>query len=409
MNIGKIKKVIFSPVGVLFFIYFIQGIVVNLGHPVTPAFVKNLNIPDDYFGYYFAAMSFGMLVGAPLWGTLADISQKRYYLLIGLLLYSVGQILFGYGTDKNIMIIYRFMSGFGVSASITLLMSHLIEHSPKNMRKMYLGWSQGLMILGSSLGYFIGGRLSVDAFFIAQFHTDEYRNIFLLQGIVTSVLACFVFFVIKENKQEVIEKKTEKRNIFKSFTDIKLLNIDLLLFLVSLTFISLGAIVVSKFIEVYMSDSGLNPSDIGEFVGATGIVSLITMIVVVPFIVKIKNDFKVMIAIQLLSAITIFFVFRQADIVVALYTGFMFYVVLKTVYAPLEQHYIAGFAEGEKYGSILGVRQSFYAVGLVIGPLIGGILYNVVPLYAFDFSVSMFLIGFILLLIVGKRLKNQEN
>lgn len=409
INFHKFKKILFSPIGIVFFVYIIQGIFVNLGHPITPAFVNDLGIPKYYFGFYFSAMSLGILIGAPLWGTLADLSQKRYYMFIGLLLYSFGQILFGFGTNKDLMIIYRFMSGFGISASLTLLMSHLVENSPKGRRKIYLGWSQGLLILGSSLGYFIGGILSVNTFFAYHFNTDEFRNIFLIQGILIAVLALFVVFFIKENKNETAEKPTKRRNFLQGIKDITKLKSELLIFLISLTFISLGATVVSKFIEVYMTDSGLNPIDIGKFVGATGIVSLITMIVVVPLIVKVKNDFKVMIVIQLLSAIIIFFVFRQTDIIIALYTGFMLYVVMKTLYAPLEQHYIAGFAEGEKYGRILGVRQSFLSIGLVIGPLIGGFLYNKVPLYAFDFSVAMFLVGFILLLFISKRPKKQEN
>ena len=54
----------------------------------------------------------------------------------------------------------------------------------------------------------------------------------------------------------------------------------------------------------------------------------------------------------------------------------------------------------------MGVRQSFFAVGMVIGPLIGGFLYDIEPLYVFDFSILMFLLGLVLLLTVRKRLRN---
>ncbi len=407
MNFKKFKNMIFSPVGIVFLVYFMQGVIHNLGHPVTPALVSDLGIPDYYFGIFFAAMSFGLLVGAPIWGILADLSQKRYYMFFGLLLYSLGQYLFGFGTNKNLMVLYRFMSGVGVSASITLLMSHLVEHSPKEMRKMFLGWYQGLFVLGSSVGYYFAGVLTRNVFLINIFNTSDYRYVFLLQSILNIFHALFIFFFIKEKKNGA--PKESRGNFITNLKGITKLNAELLLFLVSLTFVTLGAIVVSKFIEVFMNDSGYDPSAIGNFVGATGIVSLLTMIFIVPVVVKLKKDFHVMILIQLLSAIIIFVVFRQTDIMVALWTGFMLYIVLKALYSPLEQHFISSFAEGEKYGSIMGVRQSFYSVGLVLGPLIGGVLYDVEPIYAFYFSSAMFIVGFILLMIVGNRLNKQEN
>lgn len=409
MNIAKKKKSTLLPVVLVFALYLVQSIFVNLGHPITPAFLNDLGISKNYFGIYFSAMSLGMLVGAPIWGSLADLSQKRYYIFIGLLLYGIGQILFGFGSNKNIMIIYRFLSGFGISASITLLMSHLIENSPKGLRKTYIGWSQGLVVIGGSIGYFIGGALSTYVFFTSRFNTSEFKNVFLIQGILVSVLAFFILLFFKENKEKVNLKQEKKKGFVAGLMDITKLKPELLLFLIALAFISLGGIVVTKFIEVYMTDSGLNPGDIGTFGLVKGIVAFFTMIVIIPLIVKVKDDLKVMLVIQLLSAIILFVVFRQSNIMIALYSLFMLYIVLKTLFTPLEQDFIAGYADGEKYGRILGVRQSFLSIGLVIGPLIGGTLYDIVPLYAFDFSVAMFLVGVILLLFVGKRLKKQEN
>lgn len=386
-------------------VYFFQGIIHNLGHPVTPALVSNLGIPDYYFGIYFAAMSFGLLIGAPIWGILADLTKKKYYIFFGLILYSLGQFLFGFSTNENIMIFYRFLSGFGVSASITLLISHLVESSDEKNRKRFIAWYQGGFLLGTSAGYYFAGILTESTFFVNAFHTNDYRMIFLIQGVLNIIHAIIIFVLIKEEPRE---EPKERQTFFSNIKNATKLNKNLFLFLVSLTFFSLGAIVVSKFIEVYMNDIGLLPKDIGNFVGLTGIISLGTMIVLVPIIELIKKDFIVMVLIQLLSAVIIFVVFRQEDIMLWLYSGFLFYIVLKTLYSPLEQHFIASFSDQSKYSTILGVRQSFYSIGLVLGPLIGGILYDLNPQFAFDFAVIMFLFGFALLITVGRHLKKQN-
>lgn len=395
----------------MFLVYFMQGILHNLGHPVTPQFVKDLGIGHEYFGYFFAAMSFGLLVGSPIWGYLGDRGNSKIYVFAGLLIYSLGQYLFGFSTNKNLMIIYRFMSGFGVSASITLIMSHLIKHSPMERRKIYLGWYQALFVLGASLGYYIGGKMAGTAFFVDLLHTNEFKNIFLVQAVLNIVHAIYIVLLMSIDSKKIYVENNNgtKPSFIKGIKAVSKLNTNLLIFLISLTFISLGAITVSKFIEVYMSDIGLIPEDIGRFVGLTGIVSLLATMIIVPVVARVNKDFPIMLMIQILSAVIIFIVFRQESIMIALYSGFLFYIVLKAVFSPLEQHYIASHSSSENLGTIMGVRQSFYSIGLVLGPLLGGWLYDVKPLYAFDFSAFMFVLGFVLILIVGRNIKRNNH
>ncbi len=392
-------------------IYFFQGIIHNLGHPVTPALVSDMGIDKAYFGYYFAAMSFGMLVGSPIWGHLGDKGHKRVYVVIGLLFYSIGQYMFAYVGDKNVMILFRFLSGFGVSASITLIMSHLIEHSPLDRRKIYLGWYQALFVLGSSAGYYIAGVISTEPFFVNLLHTNDYRIIFAIQALWNIMHAVFIFAALGKDKQKIPNgnETTSKPGILDGFKSIRKLNKNLLLFLIALALISLGMINISKFIEVYMDDIGLSPKDIGNFVGLTGIVSLFATIFLVPIVARIKKDFPIMLIIQAFSAVIIFIVFRQSSLMIALYSGFMVYIVFKAVFSPLEQHYISTHASDGKLGTIMGVRHSFFSIGLVAGPLLGGWLYEISPLYVFDFSAITFILGFVLILIVGKRIKNDND
>jgi DHA1 family multidrug resistance protein-like MFS transporter len=394
---------------IVFVLYFLQGVLHNLGHPVTPQLVEDLGIDNYYFGLYFAAMSLGLLLGGPIWGVLGDRGDKRRYIVLGLLVYSIGQYAFAFVGDENVMILFRFLSGFGVSASITLLLSHLVEHSPTETRTTYLAWYQALFVLGTSLGYYIGGRLPELEWFVRVLETDDLRNIFFLQAVLNVLHAGYIFVLIGPDRKTDHQPTSERRHPFAGFLDIPKLDKGLIVFLVSLALISLGAINVSKYIEVYMNDVGYTTADIGRFVGATGLVSLGATIVVVPLVALLKRDFLVMTLIQLLSGAIVYVVFHSSELLVMLYSVFMVYVVLKAVYAPLEQHYISTFAKEGQYGTILGVRQAFFSVGLVVGPLIGGFLYDVDPLLVFDVSVAMFLTGFVLLVLLGRRIRRKPS
>lgn len=396
---------------IVFVIYFVQGIFMNLGHPVTPEFVGNMGYGDYYFGFYFAAMSLGLLIGGPIWGVLGDRGNKRLYIVAGLVVYAVGQYAFAFVGDPNVMILFRFLSGFGVSASLTLLMSHLIEHSDDDNRTVYLGWFQGLSVVGASIGYLIGGNLPEMQFFITYLQTDDLRNIFLIQSLLVLVHAGYIFFLIKPVKRTTLEDEnvTNSRNPLSGFASIRHMNKNLIVFFISLSLISLGAINVSKYSEVVMEKVGYSTADIGNFVFWTGIASIIATVAIVPLVAKLKQDFTVMIVIQIISAIIVFIVFRSNQLLLMLYTLFMVYVILKTIYVPLEQHYISSHSKPGEYGKMMGVRQAFFAIGLVLGPLIGGFLVEVKTIYVFDFSVLMFVLGALLLIIVGRNIRLETK
>ena len=397
------KKAVFS----IIILYFIQGIIHNLGHPVTPAFVRALEIPDNMFGFFYATMSFGLMVGAPIWGMLADKGNKRTMMAIGLLIYTIGQFGFGYSGNMYWMVFFRFLSGFGVAASMTLFVSHMIEVSEVERRARHLAWLAAGLALGASIGYALGGFISTNDYLVNLLKTDDLRVVFLIQGLLNIVHTINVFFIIKDS--DVINKATKKPSIIESFKNIKSINTNLLLFLISLIFISISITNLSKYLDVYFDDLGYSSGDIGNFVFVTGIVSIVTSVVIVPLITKLHKNLLIMIITQAISIGVVIYVFRANNFLLIVYTVYMIYVIGKAIYQPLEQNFIADNATKGFYSSIMGVRQSFYSIGMIAGPLIGGFLYEKFPRYVFDFSALMIFIGLILMIIVFVRVKKNGD
>ncbi len=399
---------------IVLILYFFQGFIHNLGHPITPDLVGDLGISDKMFGVFFALMSLGLVVGGPFWGILGDYGKKRNFILIGLIIYSIGQFTFGNIHNLTVMIIVRFVSGFGVSASVTLLMSYLIEISEDDNKKRNIAFGTASMALGASIGYLLGGILpqllvNYDAqVFVdgASANVKAAEMVFLIQAVLNTIFAVVTFKLVRNG---IVKNKTENRaTILQGFKDIRNMGLNLNVFLISLTFVSIGAINISKYLEVYVGKNlGYGSNGIGVFVFATGIVSIIATVLLVPLIVKLKKDITIMLMVNVLSAIIILITFRINAIMIALYSLFMIYVVLKAIYAPLETSFISSFAKDGEYGKIMGVRQSFFAIGFVVGPLIGGFIYDYNPLLVFDFSVLMFVIASLLILLVRSNIKKE--
>lgn len=115
----------------------------------------------------------------------------------------------------------------------------------------------------------------------------------------------------------------------------------LLIFLISLTFITIGATNLSKYIDVYFDDLGYTTQQLGNFVMATGIVSLFASVLIVPIFARLRKQLFVISLLQLLSAAIVFYVFRAQNFLLIVYTVYMVYVILKAIYTPLEQNFIA--------------------------------------------------------------------
>ncbi len=388
-------------------LYFIQGIIHNIGHPVTPAFVRSLEIPDRMFGFFYATMSFGLMVGAPIWGIIADKGKKGLIMAIGLLIYSIGQFGFGYSGNMYWMVFFRFLSGFGVAASMTLFVSHMIEVSKPENRAKRLAWLAAGLALGASLGYGLGGFISTNETMVSFLKTDDLRIVFLIQGLLNIVHALAVFIFIRES--DVLNKQTKKPTIIDSFKNIKKINTNLLIFLISLTFISIALTNLSKYLDVYFDDLGYSSGDIGNFVLITGIVSLLTSVFIVPLIARIHKNLIIMIITQIVSIAVVLYVFRANDFIRTVYTVYMIYVVGKAIYQPLEQNFIADNANEGFYSSIMGVRQSFFSIGMIVGPLIGGYLYEIEAIQVFNFSALMIFIGLVLMIIVYFRIRKNRD
>lgn len=378
---------------------FVQGIIHNLGHPVTPAFVRGLGISDYMFGVFFAAMSLGLMIGGPIWGVLSDnANKKRVYIVVGLLLYSIGQLGFGYVDNIMWMVFFRFLSGFGVVASITLMTSLVVEHSDIRDRAKHLAYSAAAFTVGASLGYFLGGLISTVPFITDLFGTDDLRSLFLIQAVTNTLYVGVLFLMMKEEKTNLV--LTNKPSFIQGLKNISKMKPSLLVFLCSLTFMTIGSINISKYIDVYFDDLGFSPKDLGTFVMATGFVALLTSIFLVPYFARIKKQLLTIALTQVAGAILIFFVFRANNFLLIIYTVFMVYVIFRTLYIPLEQSFISRHAKKGSYGSVMGLRVSFFSIGMVIGPLVGGFIYDKSPVLLFDFSVVSFLIGVSLLMIV---------
>lgn len=364
---------------ILIVLYFIQGIVTNMHHPLMPYYVRWLMLPEVMFGVFFSLMNFGTMLGGPFWGNLGDHGKKKISVILGLAIYAIGQIFFGMGHIFNewFLSFFRLLSGFGIAAAITIIMSEIVHVSNNRNKGRNIAFGAASLALGGAIGYYFGGFIHTNSFIISIFKTDIFQNALLMQGILVLFLAFLVFLFFKPHEAD--NKNLQKRPQFwEGFKEIKNINKETFFFLLSLVVITIAATNIDKYIDVFISDLGYNAAVVGQFKMIVGLVSIATGIILVPMLMKIKRKLTFMTILQILSAIIIFFVFSvdKNMFLIVLYSVFMLYIIIKSIYGPLEQDYIIRYAKEGKVSTIIGIRQAFFSIGTIIGPLIGALIYE---------------------------------
>lgn len=390
----------------LIILFLLNQIAANLGHPVTPALVESLGIEDYMFGVFFALMATGLTVGGLVFGYLGDRYRKKYMIVIGYLIYGIAQFGFGYAENQYAMIFFRFLAGLGAAATITLSTALVIAHTKEYNRTKILGFVAAAMTLGASIGYYIGGQLGSNQWIINLFGSNQLKYVFLTQSILNMIVGMLAYIFLQD---EVVVMTDKKDNFFKSLRSISKLKPTLLIFLFSLMLFTMGKINTEKYLDVYFNDLGYSSGDIGTFVLVTGIVSLSASIFIVPLFNRYKNKLFMIAVMHAMAALILIYVFRSSAFMTSIYSIYMLYIVIRTVYQPLEQSYISNYATDGKYAMIMGVRQSFLSLGMIVGPVVGGLLYQITPRYLFDSSAILFIMSTLCLMIVILMLKKQPE
>lgn len=356
---------------ILFFaLFFLHSICINLVHPITTTYVNSLILPDYYFGFFFSLMSLGQVLGSIVFGFLSDKIGRKWLIVMGIIGYGLAQLGFGFiNTYPLLILLFRVLAGIFISAPNTLFVSLCLDISTNDKKVKYLSFLSCASILGASLGYELGGSLynyanfSIAEVFIFQFS---------LCIITSSIFAVFM----NESKGNITTNQPPKKFSFKSLLSLNIISSILLIALLVLT---IGQILISKYLDTYIIHIGYEPATLGHYVLLTGIVGALSNLLIIPLIKKIKNNHLLFILLSLIlfSSILTFITFSSKDnIMVFLLSTHLIYSICKSIITPLEQNELSKHTSNENNGKIMGARQTMLSIGNVLGPLLGSIIYT---------------------------------
>ena len=127
--------------------------------PLLPLYADRFGATGTWIGVLVLSYSAAQLLLAPVWGRLSDRLGRRPILIVGLLGSAVSYVIFAYAGSISMLLLSRIMAGVG-GANISVAQAYVTDVTPPDRRAGNLGLIGAAFGLGFIFGPAIGGVLA---------------------------------------------------------------------------------------------------------------------------------------------------------------------------------------------------------------------------------------------------------
>jgi predicted MFS family arabinose efflux permease len=235
----------------------------------------------------------------------------------------------------------------------------------------------------------------------------NYSLVFIVQGALLLLFGVFIFF--EDTDLIDIDHHLSRRHFWINVKQIAKLP-WVPIYTITLTFfISFSHNNVRRFLDYYIIDVENSAITLGLLVFTAGIVGLISNIWIAPFFLKRFHNFRFLQLQFLFAPIFLFFAFYVDNTLVGMYIFYMGYTIMLAIYEPTAISFMSD-NKAVSQGVLVGVRQSIVGLGMTVGFIVGGFLYEENKLYVFYLAIAFYIIVFVgfSVLIIIKRDEVKE-
>ena len=138
---------------------FLIGIVGGFSTVLGPAFVQDMGIAYNNTTWTALAQAMSTAACAPILGKVGDVIGRKRTLLLGIAVFSLGNILSALANSLPFMLIARFVVGIGTAAMAPVILAYIVTEFPQD--KVAQGFSLYMLISSASVifGPTLGGLI----------------------------------------------------------------------------------------------------------------------------------------------------------------------------------------------------------------------------------------------------------
>ncbi|MCT4792195.1 MULTISPECIES: MFS transporter [Exiguobacterium] len=364
--------------GTLLLNLFIAFLGIGLVIPVTPTIMNELNISGSTVGYMVSAFAFAQLVLSPLAGRAVDKYGRKPMIIIGLFIFSMSELLFGLGQSVEVLFASRILGGVSAAFIMPAVTAFIADITTNETRPKALGYMSAAISTGFIIGPGIGGFLAdigtrVPFFFAAAF------------GLTAMILSVFTLREPERHYEQstIPQQKTGFRKVFSPLYFIAFMVLLISSFGLA-SFESLFALFVDR-------KFGFTAKDIALAISLGAIVGVIVQVGLFERLTRWFGEIR-LIRYSLIGSTLLVLVMTYVTSYLAIILVTMVVFVGFDLMRPAVTTYLSKIA-GNEQGFVGGMNSMFTSIGNILGPIIGGILFDVDLNYPFYFATVMLAIG----------------
>lgn len=359
---------------------FIAFLGIGLVIPVLPRLMNELHISGQVVGYLTAAFALTQLIFSPFAGKAVDRFGRKIMIVLGLIIFGLSELLFGFGKTIDVLFISRILGGLSAAFIMPAVTAFIADITTDENRPKALGYMSAAISTGFIIGPGLGG-------FLAEIGT---RVPFYSAGVLGLVAAVFSIILLREPERPVI---TESEGGHENKSSFRKLLMPMFFIAFAVIFISsFGLAAFESFFSLYVDHKfGFSPADIAIAITGGAILGAIFQVVFFDPMMKALGEINLIRIMLLLSAVLVFamtLVNSYWMIMAVTFTVFIGFDLIR----PAVTTYLSRIA-GNDQGFVGGMNSFFTSLANVFGPVIGGLLFDIDINYPYYFATVFIIVG----------------
>ncbi len=365
--------------------------------PVLPYYVESLDMPEIVVSSLFVVFSVFAFFSAPLLGAVSDRKGRRPVLLLSLLSSAIGWAVFAFSKTTFGLFLGRIIDG-AAAGNMSTAQSYLIDISKDNKDlTKNLGLVNAIFGIGFIVGPLIGGVL----------FTIDKKIPFIVVGLMALFNAVLAYFFLPETnnrKNAASIPLNPFLPIIKAFKNKKILPLYLawLFFGIAVT---LNQSILGLYIAKLFSWQVVTA---GFFMTLVGIIIFFNQAFMIHSVwLKYFKESSLMVWLIVPFAVGYFVMvlpYKSAFI-----TGLVVAALSYSTLRIIANSQIIGLSPKEEQGEVMGVLASLISLSLILGPMIGGSVYEISLGLPFILTGALLSVTFVFVFRTYKKITPAEH
>ncbi|HBP01179.1 MAG: Major facilitator superfamily transporter [Candidatus Moranbacteria bacterium GW2011_GWE1_49_15] len=379
MNFSKEKWIIILTI-------LVDVIGIGIVIPVLPFYAESFGLSPFQMSSLFAVFALFSFFSAPFLGALSDKIGRRPVLILSIASTAIGWFIFASAKNPLFLFVGRIVDGIA-AGNFPIAQSYISDISKDDKeRTSNLGVTGATFGIGFIIGPAIGAALS----------TVSPALPFWVVGVLATVNAIAAYFFLPETNGKLDrERKLEFNPLLPLIRAVRepLFKARY----VAWFFFGLAVAGMQATFAIYMHDRfGFSSSLIGYVFTGMGVIMIFNQ----GFALKrfwLKNFKESSLELWPFLFFSIGFFLMSAESLALFFLGLLVMAFNQSILRVIVTSRVAGFAGPTRKGEALGAMSSIMSAAMIVGPMIGGALFEINASFPFLFSAFSIMAAFLVM------------